>query len=139
VAALTAHALKEEKEQILAAGCNDFVRKPFREQEIFETMAKYLGLKYVYEGRIEEAGPVKTEVEISLDQFAALPDDLFSQLHDAVIELDEDRILLLIEKIKTIDAHMAKALDNFVKKFELSSLLDLLEKSQRFEQEDSYD
>jgi CheY-like chemotaxis protein len=136
VAALTAHALKEEKEQILAAGCNDFVRKPFREQEIFETMAKHLGLKYVYEDRREEAGPVETKVKIHVDQLAALPVDLFSQLHDAVVELDEERILLLIEKIKTIDAHLAKALDTSVKRFELSSLLDLLEKSQWSKQED---
>jgi ribosomal protein S15P/S13E len=57
-------------------------------------------------------------------------------LHDAVVELDEDQIFLLIEKIETIDAHLAKALDTAVKKFELSSLLDLLEKSQWFKPED---
>ena len=57
IAALTAHAMEEEKEVILAAGCDDFVRKPFLEQEIFETMRKHLGLKYEYEDKWEEAVP----------------------------------------------------------------------------------
>jgi CheY-like chemotaxis protein len=50
IAALTAHALEEEREVILAAGCNDFVRKPYRVEEIFEVMATHLGIRYTYEG-----------------------------------------------------------------------------------------
>ena len=50
IVALTAHAFEEEKEVILAAGCDDFVRKPFLEAEIFEVMARHLGVKYLFEG-----------------------------------------------------------------------------------------
>jgi len=32
---LTAHALKEEKTKIMAAGFNEIVLKPYRESEIF--------------------------------------------------------------------------------------------------------
>jgi hypothetical protein len=42
--------------------------------------------------------------------------------------LDEDRIPALIEKINTIDAHLAAVLDTFVREVALSSFLDLLEK-----------
>jgi signal transduction histidine kinase/DNA-binding response OmpR family regulator len=132
IAALTAHALEEEKEQILAAGCDDFVRKPFREQEIFEVMAKHLGLQYVYE---EEAvapdAEVEAEAQVTMQQLAALPAELRSQLHAAVVALDGDRILALSEQIRTIDAHLARALDDCVQKFALSPLLDMLEKIER--------
>jgi CheY-like chemotaxis protein len=37
VAALTAHALEEEKERILSAGCDDFVRKPFRLNDTYDS------------------------------------------------------------------------------------------------------
>jgi CheY-like chemotaxis protein len=128
VAALTAHALEEEREQILAAGCNDFVRKPFREQAIFEVMAKQLGVKYVYEAIQDVTEPGESVAEIRPEQLAALPADLLTRLHDAAVELDMDRILVLIEQIKSIDAHMARVLEIPAKKFALGPLLDLLEK-----------
>jgi CheY-like chemotaxis protein len=139
VAALTAHALEEEKKRILAAGCDDFVRKPFREQEIFEVMAKHLGLNYVYEDKLEEAVPVEPEAEIRLEQLAALPADLRSQLHQAVVELNRQQALVLIEKVKTIDAHMARAMEAFVRNLAFEPLLDLLEKSEQREQESIHD
>jgi CheY-like chemotaxis protein len=139
IAALTAHALEEEKEVILAAGCNDFVRKPFRELEIFEAMAKHLGLKYVYEYRQEQAVPLAPEADISPARLAALPEDLRNQLYQAVVELDEDWILALIEKIKTIDVHLAAVLDTFVREVSLSPMLDLLEAIVQPEQDDGHD
>jgi signal transduction histidine kinase/DNA-binding NarL/FixJ family response regulator len=138
VVALTAHALAEEKKRILAAGCDEFVRKPFRENEIFEVMAKHLGLQYVYEEAPVAPYPGgQTEAQVTPQQLAALPADLLRRLYDAVVALDTERILALIEQIKTIDAHMARALDACVKKFALSSLLDTLEKIERPEQQDS--
>jgi PAS domain S-box-containing protein len=139
IAALTAHALAEEREQILSAGCDDFVRKPFREQEIFDVMAKHLGVKYVYEDRHEEVGPIEPEVETSPEQLAALPEDLRGQLHKAVVELDRKRALALIEKIKTIDARIAGGLEVFIRNLAFEPLLDLLEKSEPPEQEDGRD
>jgi CheY-like chemotaxis protein len=46
IVALTAHALEEEKDAILSSGFDDFVSKPFREQEIFDVMARHIGLRY---------------------------------------------------------------------------------------------
>jgi CheY-like chemotaxis protein len=140
VAALTAHALEEEKVKILAAGCDGFVRKPFREQEIFDVMAKHLDLQYVYEDEpVEPDAGEQTEAQVTPQHLAALPADLLSRLHDAVVELDKERILDLIEQIKTIDAHMARALDACVKSFALSPLLELLENIKRFRHGGSYD
>ncbi len=48
IIALTASGLEEQKAIILSAGCDYFVRKPFREATIFETMQKHLGVEYIY-------------------------------------------------------------------------------------------
>lgn len=47
IIALTASIFEEERAIVLSAGCDDFIRKPFREAEIFETMSKHMGLRYV--------------------------------------------------------------------------------------------
>ncbi len=126
IAALTAHALEEEKEVILAAGCDDFVCKPFREREIFEVMGKHLDLRYVYEDELEEAEPLKPDVVFHRKRLATLPHDLISRLRQAVVELDSPRILALIEQISEQDASIGEALRAFANQLDYGRLRRLL-------------
>ncbi len=41
IIALTASAFEEDREQIMLEGCDDFVRKPFRKDEIYDMLAKH--------------------------------------------------------------------------------------------------
>jgi len=43
IVALTASVFKEQQNEVLAAGCDDYVRKPFKIAEIFEVLDKHLG------------------------------------------------------------------------------------------------
>ena len=56
IIALTASAFEEDRNKILAAGCDDIVNKPFRKEVIFEKMAQYLGVRYLYAGKPENEG-----------------------------------------------------------------------------------
>ncbi len=40
IVAVTAHALEEERREILAEGCDDFIRKPYHDVEIFDALTK---------------------------------------------------------------------------------------------------
>ena len=125
IIALTAHALEEERRQILAAGCDDLIRKPYREIEIFETMARQLGLKYEYEG--EQATAVGSASELRPGQLAALQPELLSSLRQAVIELDTARTLELIEQVVSRDAAVGAALKGLAARLEFGRLLAVLE------------
>jgi CheY-like chemotaxis protein len=46
IAAVTASGLEGERKEVLAAGLDDYVRKPWRPNEIFECMARHLGIRY---------------------------------------------------------------------------------------------
>ena len=45
IVALTASAFEEDREDLLRAGCDDFVHKPFRETTIFEVLARHLDVR----------------------------------------------------------------------------------------------
>jgi signal transduction histidine kinase/CheY-like chemotaxis protein len=48
IAGLGNSLFPSEREEMLAAGVHDFVRKPFRPDEIFDCMARHLDLRYEY-------------------------------------------------------------------------------------------
>jgi PAS domain S-box-containing protein len=127
IVALTAHALEEEKKPILAAGCDDVVRKPYREQELFEVMARHLDLKYVYEKKRGQISPVGLKAVIRPEQWAALPLELLTQLHQAAVELDTTRTLALIERVTALDASIGSLLNDLARRLDYPHLLRLLE------------
>ena len=49
IIALSASALEHERGEILAAGCDDFAAKPFRESTIFDKLREHLGVRYSYD------------------------------------------------------------------------------------------
>lgn len=66
IVALTASAFEHDRGSILAAGCDEVVPKPFREETVFDTMARLLGVRYVRDDQ-----PVRSDassgVEVTAD------------------------------------------------------------------------
>lgn len=128
VVAISASALEEEKEAIMAAGCDGFVRKPYREEEIFDVMARLLGLKYIYENEATEEVPSGSAVEVNLEQLVeALDTDLRQELYEAVLRLNIDQSMEVIDRIMERDASIGVALKKAVEALDFESLLNLLE------------
>ncbi len=131
IVALTASVLKEEREPILAGGCDDFVRKPYREQEIFDVMAKHLRLKYVYEDEQVEKARIDTEVELTGQRLASVASNLLGELRDAVVRLDMNHTSKVIEKITAHDADIGAALKTVAESLEYDRLLAWLDEDGR--------
>jgi CheY-like chemotaxis protein len=75
IIALSASALDHERGAILAAGCDDFVAKPFREATIFAKLREHLGVEYVEED-VEVAEPAaEADVAPPRDANVLLVDD----------------------------------------------------------------
>ncbi|MEJ2416544.1 MAG: two-component regulator propeller domain-containing protein [Exilibacterium sp.] len=48
IIALTASAFQEERNEMLEGGMDDYLRKPYRADEIYTCLSKHLGVKYLY-------------------------------------------------------------------------------------------
>jgi CheY-like chemotaxis protein len=128
IIALTAHALEEERGPILAVGCDDLVRKPFREQELFDALARHLRLKFLYEKTPRARTPQEEPgLTMCAEQLDTLPVELRQELRQAVIELDTARTQALIEQVAERDAALGRALNTLATRLDYPSLLKWLE------------
>jgi signal transduction histidine kinase/CheY-like chemotaxis protein len=126
IIAVTAHALEEERAVIMKSDFDDFIRKPYRDTEIFDVLAKHLGLRFVYEEKpiIPRKEP---EIELRPENLALLPSDLIKKLHFAVIGLDPERIQELTNQIMNYDPAVGRALQKLASRIEYDRLLQLLD------------
>ncbi len=128
IIALTASAFIEERAVILSAGCDDFVRKPFQEEEIFETIAHYLGVRYVYEEETSATLPQKSATEaLTREALAVMPAEWVAQLYQAANEVNNQQIFQLIEQIPSEHDPVAIALTGLVRNFRCDKIIDLTE------------
>jgi signal transduction histidine kinase/CheY-like chemotaxis protein len=126
IVAVTASVFAEQREQVLAAGMDDFVRKPYRPREIFDCMARHLGVRYVYSADPQAAVGEVTRM-VPLEDLAAMPEDLRIQLTNAVILLDFERIEQIIQQVSEQNAALACVLVGFAERFEYTPILEALE------------
>jgi signal transduction histidine kinase/DNA-binding response OmpR family regulator len=129
IIALTAHAFEDERQVILAAGCDDLVRKPFQEAEIFDVMEKHLGVRYVYEEGEEKKEKGKKESlkdSLTPEAIRQLPDDLIADLKQAAIDLNVDLMQVLIERIRELNEPVADGLSDLAEDFQYDKILDLI-------------
>jgi len=110
IIAITASALEEERTVILSAGCDDFVRKPFREVELFDALQKHIGVRFVFEESEQDRVPSRVPTVLSATALAVLPQDLLRQLYDATISLDMEGILTAVDQIRLRHPSLAQAI-----------------------------
>lgn len=135
IVALTAHALEEERKTILASGCDDFIRKPFHDTEIFDILKKHLGLRFRYEqGPLE---PPMDEIRMAPQDLAALPPELFSEFKRAVLELDIKGTHDVIEKIAPLFPDLAIGLKLQTDGLDFRRLQKLITHAEGFQKQDT--
>jgi len=123
IVAVTASSFEEERAQIRAAGCDALICKPFREAEIFETIATYLDVEYVYAEDYEDADShVAVHDALTPDALAALPVDLPAQLCQAIEQLDDERIHRVLAEIRNVQPAVADALTVLVQRFDYDTI-----------------
>jgi signal transduction histidine kinase/CheY-like chemotaxis protein len=134
IIAATGSAFEEEREDLLATGCDDFLRKPFREQTIFELLAKHLAVTYIYE-EAPWAEPVKPEAPAT-GTLAGLPPACLERLEQAVARSDMEEIEQAIAEIRAEDPSLAEILANLAHDFEYRQILALIQEAKKLPEQE---
>ncbi|MEB3827105.1 PAS domain S-box protein [Phormidium sp. CCY1219] len=133
IIALTASAFEENKNAILAAGCDDYVPKPFQKELLFEKMSHYLGVKYLYEKdeeQPEDLTPPPTE-SISQEKLKSLvsklPKKWVTNIQTAALQCCDDLILEILAELPPEYADLAGGITELANNFQFDKILELTE------------
>ena len=131
VVALSASAFEEDRRRILAAGCDDFLRKPVHAVDILDALARWLDVRFAYAPEDAAAGPAVgvdsfREPEPDALALAGLPASWIAALQDAVTAADARRIILLAEEVRGARPAAAQALVEALDRFDYGTIQEAI-------------
>jgi len=133
IVALTASAFKDQRANILGAGCDDVMHKPFQAREVFDAMARQLGVRYIYDEAIEtwtdDSALQNTEA------VQAIPEGLRAELQAAAESLSSAEFETALAKIEMQDSTLVRKLAALAREFRFDLILKLLDAGEAGETE----
>jgi len=124
IIALTASAFIDQHDNIINAGCDAVLHKPFHIPEIFTALANLLGVNFIYEDILESvSSPV---VEITAEMLTTLPIALRQQLHEAALNLDIEETDAVLAQIRLIAPAIADGLQQLAAHYQFDQIIDLV-------------
>lgn len=141
IVALTASAFEEQKQRIMDAGCNDFLHKPFKIDDLLTKMVVHLGIRF--QGADEPSSSLGSvphssastsfhakefhAKEIGAQAINRMPPEWQTQLHQAAASGNDQMALDLINKIPTEHSEAVTSLHAMINDFQFDKLMALTE------------
>ncbi|HEY9598091.1 MAG TPA: response regulator, partial [Cyanophyceae cyanobacterium] len=131
IIAITASSFQEQRQEILEAGCNDFISKPFKSDEVFEKLAQYMHIEYVYDepcqqdSTLRSEDDLKTPNELNTTLLQKMPKNWIRNLHQAAIQGNDRWISQLIQEIPRDLIGLAQILTSLIDEFKFDKISNI--------------
>ena len=128
---LSASAFEDDKTNLFAPKIHGFIRKPFRENELFESIGRVLGVNYIYRENLPDP-EIKTylnTVESVTAELLKLPPKLISQMKNALEGGDFYQLIDLIREIEPGNPQLAEHLRLYANNFDYDYLHRIISKT----------
>jgi signal transduction histidine kinase/DNA-binding NarL/FixJ family response regulator len=128
IIAVTAHYLEKEQNEIIEAGFDDCICKPYEYTDIFNALAKNLNVRFVYEESFSRAAAGAMP---DINAIAALPQDIINSLEQALIRIDVKSINSKILEIRNHNVSLANTLAAMAGDLQFGRILRLIQAVKR--------
>ncbi|MBF2027650.1 MAG: response regulator, partial [Oscillatoriales cyanobacterium C42_A2020_001] len=130
IIAVTASAFEEQREETIAIGCDDFIRKPFKVQEVFEKIARHLPVEYLYEATADSTSSAQSQPmqpqTLTIDLLRPMSAEWIEQLHLAAIQGNDLQILGLAKSIPDQQGALTMALKHLAESFQFDKITEAI-------------
>ena len=112
IVAVSANAFDATRTQSIAAGCDDFMSKPVRLEEVLELLGRLLGLHWLRD--LPEAprlATIPTAPSRPQGSLQGLPPDVAHELHELALMGDIRQLLARLGEVRALDGELAHAID----------------------------
>ncbi|MCY7392943.1 MAG: response regulator, partial [Leptolyngbyaceae cyanobacterium CAN_BIN12] len=131
VIALTASAFADQRQTFFNVGCDDFIRKPFQQQELFEKISHHLGVQYLYASVTDDlqANPIRKEKSPQLSKsslqagLAQMSEEWRQKLRRSALEGNDAGIFYLLEEMSSEQAELKNAIAQIALNFDFDQIL----------------
>jgi signal transduction histidine kinase/CheY-like chemotaxis protein len=130
VIAVSASALDEQQAKIIANGAVSFIKKPVREEELFEEIGGRLGLTYIYKKNDTKISESIESVSLKSSDIMNIPEFLRSEIYLAVVIGNIEKLKSLMEDVKEFDSRLSDALGELLGNFDLKTLQNLFKEQE---------
>ncbi|PSB53820.1 hybrid sensor histidine kinase/response regulator [filamentous cyanobacterium Phorm 6] len=132
IVALTASTIEGRRSFALLVGCDDFISKPFRKTEIFDTLNKHLGVSYIYSNSTDfistadRSNQSDSTSNAVLAYLPKLPAEWVENMKQVIRNADFDLIARTIEEIRDAHPEFAETLQGHLNNFDYQKILNLI-------------
>ena len=129
IIALSASVLPEDRQRVFAAGCDDFVAKPFQEAEIFHVMQHHLGVDYRYEA--EPTLSIDGDIVVESPDLTGLDPQWVHKAYRAAQEGDVSCLAGLLNQLSDDQHPLRQFLEQRLRRYDLDEIISLLKNTCR--------
>ncbi len=130
IVVLTANVFADTRSEAHKLGADDFISKPFTEEELLETLGRLLDVEYVRETLAEpadESDLAASEVAVPDAAAANVNATLAAAIRDATRRADFDRVTELAVELEAHDTALARQIERLAVVYNAERILALLD------------
>ena len=136
IIALTASGFDDKREQLISAGFDDYVLKPFTEAILLKSIAEHSKIEFIFEKPSETRSDAKDEITVmsALEDWKRLDNSIQQKLyeHIEIQELDEIKKIAddvdLNKNFPSLSSLLQKSVEDF-DFYKLNQLIEVIDKS----------
>ncbi len=128
IIAVTASVSEDERYELMKKDVNDFMRKPFRESDLFARIGKHLEIDFVYEESETQAEeqPMSADAQTMIKgALQSLPPEQLLDFQSAIEALDTEKLLQLVNQAADFDPQIADYVRSLIDQFDFDTLEEI--------------